>query len=81
MARMARAAFTMFHSPESWRASASLMSSTSTRDSVLRSSSGLPSIQKFMVSQATSLGRSTWSRTSRWSTGSMLPRKTCSDRR
>ena len=34
-----------------------------------------------MVSQATSLGRSTWSRTSRWSTGSMFPRKTCSDRR
>ena len=58
MARMARAALTTFHSPESWRASASLMRRMSTAASVRRTSSGLPEIQKFMVSQATSRGRS-----------------------
>ena len=56
MARMARAAFTMFHSPESSRASVSFTSSTSTFARVFRSSSALREIQKFMVSQATMRG-------------------------
>ena len=45
IARTARAAFTRFHSPDSSRASWSLISSTSTLASVSRSSAGLPLIQ------------------------------------
>ncbi len=55
---MARAALTRFGSPASIRASASLMSRTSTRSRTRRRSARLPSIQKFMVSSAVSAGRS-----------------------
>ena len=54
-----RAAAVRFESPDSRRASSSLISSRSTRASKRSSTSRLPSIQKFIVSQATNFGRVT----------------------
>ena len=76
MARIARAAAGRLASPDSWRASSSLSSNMSTRWSSRNSSGRLPEIQKFMVSQATNLGREVCSSTDSCSTGSMLARNT-----
>jgi hypothetical protein len=73
---MARAAAGRFARPDSWRASSSFSSSRSTRRSSCSSASRLPSIQKFMVSQATKRGRATCWSTSSCSSGSMLARNT-----
>ena len=60
----------------SCRASASFMKAMSTRFRTSLRASGLPSIQKFMVSQTVSVGFSTWDSTCSCSSGSMLARKT-----
>ena len=76
-----RAAFTRFVSSVSWRASPSLSVMRSTRSSSARRSERRLSIQKFIVSQATSFGFSTWLSTSSCSRGSMLARNTNGARR
>src|SRR5882724_100065 len=73
--RIAPAARARFPSPERSIASSSLMTRRSMTFSVLSRASRLPSIQKFIVSQTTRLGRSIPAWTPRWRSGSMLPRK------
>ncbi len=74
--RMRRAALTTLCSSASWRASASLTNSMSTRRSVFSRLSRFDAIQKFIVSIATKRGAFTWSSTWRCRSGSMLPRNT-----
>ena len=76
MSMIRRAAASRLASPEKLRTSPSSMKSTSTLPTTRRSASLLPSIQKFIVSSATSLGLSAiWSSTDICSSGSMLARK------
>ena len=71
-----RAAFTRLNSSVSCRASASLSVMRSTCSSSSSRSARRLSIQKFIVSHATSFGLATCVSTSSCSRGSMLPRKT-----
>ena len=71
-----RAAFTRLKQSVSCRASPSLSRMRSTCESSARRSGRRLSIQKFIVSHATSFGRETWVRTSSCNRGSMFPRKT-----
>ncbi len=74
MSIVARAAVTRFGSPVSIRSSASLSSRQSTSEIAATSESRAVSIQRFIESSAAKPADD-WRRTSRWSSGWMLPRK------